>query len=101
MNAVRFHYPPDDHFLAVCDSLGLLVLDELAGWQNPYDTETGEQLIKEMVDRDVNHPSVIIWDQGNEGGWNYELDDDFEQHDPQNRIVIHPWSDFNDGYPNH
>lgn len=100
MNAVRFHYPPDDHFLAVCDSLGLLVLDELAGWQNPYDTETGEQLIKEMVDRDVNHPSVIIWDQGNEGGWNYELDDDFEQHDPQNRIVIHPWSDFN-GWDTH
>ena len=100
MNAVRFHYPPDDHFLAVCDSLGLFVLDELAGWQNPYDTETGEQLIKEMIDRDVNHPSVIIWDQGNEGGWNYELDDDFAKHDPQNRIVIHPWSDFN-GWDTH
>ena len=100
MNAVRFHYPPDDHFLEVADSLGLFVLDELAGWQNPYNTETGKQLIKEMVDRDVNHPSVIIWDQGNEGGWNYELDDEFAKHDPQNRIVIHPWSDFN-GWDTH
>lgn len=74
MNAVRFHYPPDNHFLQACDSLGLFVLDELAGWQNPYDTSTGKKLIKEMVQRDVNHPSVIIWDQGNEGGWNEELD---------------------------
>src|SRR5690606_4530773 len=29
MNAVRMHYPPDDHFLDACDSLGLFVLDEL------------------------------------------------------------------------
>lgn len=95
MNAVRGHYPPDTHFLEVCDSLGLFVLDELAGWQNSYDTKLGEKLIKEMVERDVNHPSVIIWDQGNEGGWNYDLDDDFAKYDPQNRIVIHPWADFN------
>ncbi|WP_315816681.1 glycoside hydrolase family 2 TIM barrel-domain containing protein [Paraflavitalea speifideaquila] len=34
MNAVRMsHYPPDQHFLDVCDSLGLLVIDELTGWQ--------------------------------------------------------------------
>ncbi len=39
MNAVRMsHYPPDQHFLDVCDSLGLFVLDELTGWQNKYDT---------------------------------------------------------------
>ncbi|WP_228852949.1 glycoside hydrolase family 2 TIM barrel-domain containing protein [Aegicerativicinus sediminis] len=100
MNAVRFHYPPDDHFLEVCDSLGLFVLDELAGWQNGYDTETGTKLIKEMVQRDVNHPSVIIWDHGNEGGWNYEIDDVFHQFDPQKRIVIHPWADFN-GWDTH
>ncbi|MCM4157256.1 beta-galactosidase [Gramella sp. AN32] len=100
MNAVRFHYPPDDHFLETCDSLGLFVLDELAGWQNPYDTATGKKLIKEMVQRDVNHPSVIIWDQGNEGGWNEELDSIFSEFDPQDRIVIHPWADFN-GWDTH
>ena len=100
MNAVRGHYPPDDHFLEVCDSLGLFVLDELAGWQNPYDIETGTKLIEETVSRDVNHPSVIIWDQGNEGGWRDELDSVFYKHDPQKRIVIHPWADYN-GWDTH
>ena len=100
MNAVRSHYPPDPHFLDVCDSLGLFVLDELAGWQNSYDTEVGKKLIKEMVQRDVNHPSVIIWDNGNEGGWNTDLDTLFQKYDPQDRIVIHPWSDFN-GWDTH
>ncbi|MFH6993826.1 glycoside hydrolase family 2 TIM barrel-domain containing protein [Flavobacterium sp. FlaQc-48] len=100
MNAVRGHYPPDDHFLEVCDSLGLFVLNELAGWQNPYDTETGTKLVKEMITRDVNHPSVIIWDNGNEGGWNYNVDKVFAENDPQKRIVIHPWADFN-GWDTH
>ena len=100
MNAVRFHYPPDTHFLEVCDSLGLFVLNEVAGWQNGYDTKTGTKLIKETVQRDVNHPSVIIWDHGNEGGWNYEIDHVFHDYDPQKRIVIHPWSDF-DGWDTH
>jgi hypothetical protein len=100
INSVRGHYPPDDHFLAVCDSLGLFVLNELAGWQNSYDTKLGTQLVRETVERDVNHPSVIIWDNGNEGGWNYDVDKVFEQYDPQKRIVIHPWSDFN-GWDTH
>ena len=95
MNAVRMsHYPPDKHFLDVCDSLGLYVLDELAGWQNAYDTEVGKKLVKEMLIRDVNHPSIIIWDNGNEGGNNFELDDDFALYDPQSRPVIHPWNVF-------
>ncbi len=96
MNAVRFHYPPDTHFLEACDSLGIFVIDELAGWQNSYDTTVGKQLVKEMVQRDVNHPSIIIWSNGNEGGWNEELDNDFAEYDPQNRHVIHPWADFNE-----
>ncbi|MBK0369268.1 glycoside hydrolase family 2 TIM barrel-domain containing protein [Flavobacterium agrisoli] len=95
MNAVRGHYPPDSHFLEACDSLGIFVLNELAGWQNAYDTKTGTKLVKETVERDVNHASVIIWDNGNEGGWNYDVDKVFEQYDPQKRIVIHPWADFN------
>ncbi len=93
MNAVRMsHYPPDSYFLDLCDEYGLYVLDELAGWQKPpYDTPTGERLVKAMVTRDVNHPSVIFWDNGNEGGWNRELDDDFAIYDPQDRQVLHPY----------
>jgi beta-galactosidase/beta-glucuronidase len=70
MNAVRMsHYPPDAHFLELCDELGLYVLDELAGWQRSYDTATGQRLIGQMIQRDVNHPSILFWDNGNEGGW--------------------------------
>lgn len=95
MNAVRMsHYPPDEHFLDVCDSLGLFVLDELGGWQKKYDTPVGRTLLKEMVMKDVNHPSIVIWDNGNEGGNNWELDDDFAKYDPQKRHVIHPWNVF-------
>lgn len=96
MNAVRSHYPPDSHFLDACDSLGIFVIDELAGWQNAYNTEVGSKLVAEMVNRDVNHPSVIIWSNGNEGGWNTAIDPLFEALDPQKRDVIHPWADFDD-----
>ncbi|HMI05499.1 MAG TPA: glycoside hydrolase family 2 TIM barrel-domain containing protein [Pedobacter sp.] len=96
MNAVRMsHYPPDADFLDVCDSLGLYVLDELTGWQAKYDSEVGHKLVKELVVRDVNHPSVVFWDNGNEGGWNTELDNDYALYDPQKRTVIHPWEKFN------
>jgi len=95
-NAVRMsHYPPDQDFLAVCDSLGLYVLDELTGWQAKYDTIVGRKLVKELVVRDVNHPSIIFWDNGNEGGWNTGLDNDYALYDPQKRTVIHPWAVFN------
>ncbi|MDR1273662.1 MAG: beta-galactosidase, partial [Odoribacteraceae bacterium] len=100
INAVRSHYPPDTHFLDACDSLGLFVIDELAGWQNAYDARVGARLQQEMVDRDVNHPSVILWSNGNEGGWNVALDAGFAEHDPQRRHVIHPWADF-DGIDTH
>jgi hypothetical protein len=91
MNAVRCsHYPPDVSFLNYCDSLGLYVLDELAGWQKFYSTPAGEPLVRELVTRDLNHPSIIFWDNGNEGGTNKELDDDFDKWDFSKRTVIHP-----------
>ena len=96
MNAVRMtHYPPDVAFLEACDELGLYVLDELTGWSRAHDTEVGRRLVREMVTRDVNHPSIVLWDNGNEGGWNRDLDREFALYDPQNRTVIHPWEAFN------
>ncbi|MEO5682496.1 MAG: glycoside hydrolase family 2 TIM barrel-domain containing protein [Chitinophagaceae bacterium] len=91
MNAVRCsHYPPDKKFLQLCDSLGLYVLDELSGWQKWYSTIAGEPLVKEMVIRDLNHPSIIFWDNGNEGGTNKALDAAFYKWDFSQRPVIHP-----------
>jgi hypothetical protein len=95
MNAVRCsHYPPDESFLDLCDELGLYVLDELGGWHGLYDTEVGAALLRAMVRKDGNHPSVIIWDNGNEGGWNVELDDLFPAVDIQKRPVLHPLGSF-------
>jgi Glycosyl hydrolases family 2, TIM barrel domain/Glycosyl hydrolases family 2, sugar binding domain/Glycosyl hydrolases family 2/Beta galactosidase small chain len=95
MNAVRMaHYPPDGHFLDVCDSLGLFVMDELAGWHGNYDTKTGTKLLAEMMENDENHPSIIFWANGNEGGHNRELDHLFAEQDIQKRPLIHPWEVF-------
>ncbi len=105
VNAVRAsHYPPDVEFLEACDRLGLYVLDELPGWHDAYDFDDGAPLVAEMVARDHNHPSVIAWDNGNEGGWNDDLDDHFLRHDLQGRPVLHPDSVFRgldtEHYPN-
>ncbi len=70
------------------------MLDELTGWQAKYDTEAGRKLVKELVVRDVNHPSIVLWANGNEGGWNTALDDDFPKYDIQHRFVYHPWEKF-------
>lgn len=94
-NAVRMsHYPPDVEFLDLCDELGLYVLDELTGWHNHYDNEVGPKLVEAMVTRDVNHPSILFWDNGNEGGFNKTLDPLFAKFDPQQRRVLHPWAVF-------
>ncbi|WP_317195433.1 glycoside hydrolase family 2 protein [Zobellia russellii] len=97
MNAVRMsHYPPDTHFLNAADSLGLFVIDEVCTWHSPHlDTKVGEKIVKETVVRDVNHPSILLWANGNETGWNTELDDDYAKWDIQKREVIHPWNIFN------
>ncbi len=83
INAVRTsHYPPHPAFLALCDELGLWVIDECdlethgfgqAGWlRNPVDDERWTPALLDraarMVERDKNHPSVIFWSLGNECG---------------------------------
>ena len=96
MNAVRLsHYPADPEFLDACDSLGLYVECEQPGWHWAHETIVGSQIVEEMVTRDVNHPSIIFWSNGNEGGFNYELEPVFAQFDPQQRVVLYPWANRN------
>ena len=96
MNAVRLsHYPADPEFLDACDSLGLYVECEQPGWHWAHETITGSQIVEEMVTRDVNHPSIIFWSNGNEGGFNYELEPVFAKFDPQQRVVLYPWANRN------
>ncbi|HYU42045.1 MAG TPA: glycoside hydrolase family 2 TIM barrel-domain containing protein, partial [Vicinamibacteria bacterium] len=102
VNAVRSsHYPPDTHFIEAADERGLYVVDELPGWQAPYDTAVGTRLAREMVVRDVNHPSVILWTSGNEGGHNPELDDLFGRYDPQRRPVLNPYATLSHVFAQH
>ena len=96
MNAVRLsHYPADPEFLDACDSLGLYVESELSGWHWAHDTTNGQKLVQSMVTRDENHPSIIFWSNGNEGGFNYELEPEFTKWDIQKRVVIYPWANRN------
>ena len=85
-NSVRpCHYPPDAHFFELCDSLGLLAMDELPGWHAPLETGIGKKLVEELVVRDVNHPSIILWGNGNHRSHNPALDPYFFQWDIQKR----------------
>ena len=64
-NIVRTsHYPQSRHFLDACDEVGLLVLEEIPGWQHIGD-EAWKQIsvdnVRRMIRRDWNHPSVILW----------------------------------------
>ena len=93
MNAVRIaHLTADEEFLDACDELGLFVEDEFCSWQKPITTELGREYLKVFLERDHNHPSVIFWSNGNEGGWNTELDAMFKELDLQKRAVLHPWA---------
>ena len=97
-NAVReTHYPEDKTFLAECNRQGLYVLEEMDSYQFAIDTTDGVSHIYEMIRRDVNDPCIIAWDNGNEGGWNHDLDGGnagstnyFDLYDVQNRMVILP-----------
>jgi beta-galactosidase len=64
-NIVRTsHYPQSPHFLDRCDEIGLLVFEELAGWQHIGD-EAWQALalqdLQAMIERDRNHPSIVLW----------------------------------------
>lgn len=64
-NLVRTsHYPQSTYFLDRCDEIGLLVFEEIPGWQfiggETWKNEAVEN-VRRMVERDWNHPSIILW----------------------------------------
>jgi beta-galactosidase len=64
-NIVRTsHYPQSRHFLDACDELGLLVLEEIPGWQHIGDAawkDLAVDNVRRMIRRDWNHPSIVLW----------------------------------------
>jgi beta-galactosidase len=64
-NIVRTsHYPQSPHFLDRCDEIGLLVFEEITGWQY-IGNELWQQIsldeLEAMIERDRNHPSIVLW----------------------------------------
>ncbi|HZG66778.1 MAG TPA: glycoside hydrolase family 2 TIM barrel-domain containing protein, partial [Herpetosiphonaceae bacterium] len=97
------HYPPHPHFLDLCDVYGLYVIDEadlechglLYAQQRFFLSDAPEwraayvDRMRRMVERDKNHPSVIIWSLGNESGFgaNHEAMAEWcRAHDPSRLI---------------
>jgi beta-galactosidase len=64
-NMVRCsHYPQSPHFLDACDQVGLMVWEEPPGWQYVGDAHFQQlvlQNVRDLVMRDRNRPSVIVW----------------------------------------
>ena len=88
VNAVRTsHYPPHPAFLDLCDEHGLWVIDEcdlethgffLVDWRrNPSDDPQWQEAfldrMRRTVERDKNHPSIVMWSLGNESGTGQNL----------------------------
>jgi beta-galactosidase len=79
ITAVRTsHYPNDSTFYDLCDELGMYVVDEANIESHAYNTSlcddprwrsTWLERGARMVQRDRNHPSIILWSLGNESGY--------------------------------
>ncbi len=71
-NFVRLaHYPHNEHQVRMADRMGLLLWSEIpvywqAAWKNPATLATARQQLREMIARDRNRASVIIWSVANE-----------------------------------
>ena len=103
INAVRTcHYPDDPRWYELCDQYGLYLIDEAnieshgMGYKpdhtlanRPKWEKAHLDRIQRMVERDKNHPSVIIWSMGNEAGFgtNFEACSDWiHRRDPSRPV---------------
>lgn len=74
VNFIRLgHYQQSRIVLDLCDSLGILVWEEIpwcrGGLGGVQYKEQARDMLSDMIDQHRNHPSVIIWGLGNENDW--------------------------------
>ncbi len=106
INAVRTsHYPNDPRWLDLCDEYGIYVIDEtnleshgarnILPASDPQWTADCVDRVKSMVERDKNHPSILIWSLGNEagGGSNFQAMADWVHQNDSTRLVH--YADYN------
>ena len=113
-NAVRTsHYPNDSYWLDVCDEIGLYVIDEANlethafYHQVPLDRRYSAAMLERavrMVERDKNHPSIILWSLGNESfaGPNHEaMAGWIRKYDPSRPLHFEPgvWQQYTTKQP--
>lgn len=73
-NFIRLgHYQQSDRVLQLCDSLGLMVWEEIPWCRGGLGAEAYQQqardMLRNMIDQHYNHPSIILWGLGNENDW--------------------------------
>ncbi len=61
------HYPNDPFVYAECDRLGFLLIEEACAIKDiAFGRDIQKQIVQEMIRRDRNHPSIVMWSMGNE-----------------------------------
>ncbi|TDU43042.1 beta-galactosidase [Gelidibacter sediminis] len=113
INAVRTaHYPNDPYFYELCDEYGIYVIDEAnieshgMGYaldrtlaNNPAWLKAHLARVGRMVERDKNHPSIVIWSLGNEAGNGYNFYESYllakkmdDTRPTQYERAVHEWN---------
>jgi beta-galactosidase len=110
ITAVRCsHYPNDPRFLDLCDEIGMYVVDEANIESHAYNTSLCDDARyrsawlsrgARMVERDRNHPSVILWSLGNEAGYgtNHDALAGWIRHADPSRPLHYEGAVFHDGW---
>jgi len=104
-NAIRCaHNQPSPEFLDMCDRMGFVVIDEAfdkwkSGYYEKYFDEWWQRDLSNMLLRDRNHPSIVLWSIGNEvqEAWDESdagvnrakmLQDFVHQHEPSRPVIL-------------
>lgn len=108
INAVRTsHYPDDPYWYELCDRYGLYVVDEAnleshgmgfgANSLSKKDAWFLQHFERDsrLIERDINHPSIIVWSMGNEAGMGINFEKCYQwmkQRDPSRPVEYEPAS---------
>jgi beta-galactosidase len=96
-NFIRLgHYPQDDDVLSLCNSLGLIVWEEIPWCRGGLGGDTFKahtrMMLREMIEQHYNSPAIIFWGLGNELDWESEHPDSTDEKVAQFLSELHEMS---------